>query len=380
MILKYYLPVGQFKKSRNLDGVRGLAIVFVIFCHFFAHASPDGNGVAISYAGWNLQSIFLQSGSVGVSFFFSLSAYLLTKNFLEKRYKNLREYLVKRFLRIYPAFVIFTLIYVILYSLFGKYKFASEITPEYLAVCIIFLQPLFIGTDINSIDIAPGTWSLYTEVYFYLFLPMLLHISRKFKNQNNFFIICAIFALLFRSNVYGSENWAVLGSMLFHLDAFIAGIFLANRNFEKLKYVMSEKIGWIIILLSLSGVLPIIDSALSRTIGVYIVIQSLVFNEKNWLAQAKLIQNIGARSYGLFLSHIGVFWYASIPILDKMNVQDYILRFCIGGLIGIVISYILSDVSFRFFENQKSASMKKSHIMMLTCLSFSTTILISLSV
>jgi peptidoglycan/LPS O-acetylase OafA/YrhL len=86
----------------------------------------------------------------------------------------------------------------------------------------------------------------------------------------------------------------------------------------------------------------------------------LVFSDKGWLAQSKLLQNIGVRSYGLFLSHIGVFWYASIPILDKMNVQDCILRFCIGGLIAIVVSYILSDVSFQFFENQRLGTKKKA--------------------
>ena len=374
--------MGQFTKNRNLDGVRGLAIVFVIFCHFFAHASPNGNGVAISYAGLNLQNIFLRLGSVGVNLFFTLSAYLLTKNFKEKRYRNLREYLAKRFLRIYPAFIIFTLIYVILYALFGKYKFASEIDPGYLAVCIFFLQPLFIGTNINSIDVVPGTWSLYPEIYFYLFLPLMLHICRKFKNQNNFLIACAIFALLFRSNVYGSENWALSRSVLFHFDAFVAGIILANRDIDKTKSVMSEKIGWIIIFISISGIFPIEDprAPLSLTIGVYTVIQSLVFRDKGWLVQSRLLQNIGVRSYGLFLSHIGVYWYVSIPILDERNIQDYSIRFCIGGLIAIVISYILSDVSFRFFENQRVGKKKKSQILMLTFLSISAAILISFSV
>ena len=94
-------------RKESLDGVRGISICFVIICHYFAHAGTQGNGTKITFLSIDIQAALLQLGSVGVTFFFVLSAYLLTKNFLDQKYRNLTDYVLKRFYRIYPSFILY---------------------------------------------------------------------------------------------------------------------------------------------------------------------------------------------------------------------------------------------------------------------------------
>jgi len=161
--------MNSVNRKESLDGVRGISIYFVIFCHYFAHAGTQGIGTKITFLSIDIQAALLQLGSVGVTFFFVLSAYLLTKNFLDQKYRNIPDYVRKRFYRIYPSFIFFTSIYLICYKLLGKYPYASQLDNKYFVICIAFLQPLFIGTSYHAVDILPGTWSLYPEIYFYVF-------------------------------------------------------------------------------------------------------------------------------------------------------------------------------------------------------------------
>ena len=87
-----------------LDGLRGFAVLMVLL----AHAYDRGISPFADYI--NLKGSYF--GVHGVFIFFVLSAYLLTKQFLDsdatdKNFiKFTGEYFYRRFLRIYPLFVI----------------------------------------------------------------------------------------------------------------------------------------------------------------------------------------------------------------------------------------------------------------------------------
>ena len=82
------------------------------------------------------------------------------------------------------------------------------------------------------------------------------------------------------------------------------------------------------------------------------------------------MQLIGKRSYGLFLIHTAVFWYVSIPLLKYFGTQEFLLRFAIGGLIGLTISLALANLSYHLFENQSGISLNrgKLKLMILCCI------------
>src|SRR5271163_2009657 len=89
-------------RSRQLDGLRGLAILGVIATHVWDKLGAPH----ISLLGLNLTP-YVGLGGSGVVLFFVLSGYLLNgsiqRHFQER---SLKKYWLRRAARIYPAYVI----------------------------------------------------------------------------------------------------------------------------------------------------------------------------------------------------------------------------------------------------------------------------------
>src|SRR3989304_4428634 len=94
----------------SLDGLRGVAVLFVLFsyiCNTGLTIPPFLN--------------FSGSGKYGVFLFFTLSAYLLTTPLLKNNYNLLNRrlwlnYFIRRTLRIYPLFFIVLLANILIFS------------------------------------------------------------------------------------------------------------------------------------------------------------------------------------------------------------------------------------------------------------------------
>lgn len=103
---------------------------------FCAHSDPSGMGWAIQLGSWDTNQTLLGLGSVGVGIFFQLSAFLLTFNLLQGKCGTFKNYIGKRFRRIYPAYLVFTLIYLLFYNALGKYDYAADLSDiNFVLVC-----------------------------------------------------------------------------------------------------------------------------------------------------------------------------------------------------------------------------------------------------
>ena len=108
---------------RPLDGLRGVAILLVVLCHYGASylsaATPTGRvWHAVVYSGW-----------VGVDLFFVLSGFLITRILLRERGRPnyFRSFYARRTLRIFPLY------YVVLVAAFagqGSRRPAGPIGPR----------------------------------------------------------------------------------------------------------------------------------------------------------------------------------------------------------------------------------------------------------
>lgn len=102
LMLKYFFPHDNDPEhSKALDDLRGIAVMLVLLSH------ASNVGIHFQYL-LNFQKI----GKAGVYLFFVLSAYLLDRQiaiaFINNKSSKLywKNYFVRRFLRIYPLFVI----------------------------------------------------------------------------------------------------------------------------------------------------------------------------------------------------------------------------------------------------------------------------------
>ena len=109
-------PVGAMPSGMSgthfaqLDGLRGLAILLVMIYHFSlphpgAHSHDAGVVLQLAQAGW-----------MGVDLFFVLSGFLITGILVDTRSQkhNLRNFLGRRFLRIWPLYYLSLLVLLVL--------------------------------------------------------------------------------------------------------------------------------------------------------------------------------------------------------------------------------------------------------------------------
>ena len=146
----------KFCHFPQLDGFRGLAIVFVIFGHV----------VKYSGKGKTLYDIGQHFAATGVFLFFVLSGFLITgllqKERASKGAIDLRRFYLRRALRLGPALLLFLSILTLL-KLLGL----TPGLPGYeIAACLLYARNFF-GRTLTTSQI----WSLSLEEKFYLCWP-----------------------------------------------------------------------------------------------------------------------------------------------------------------------------------------------------------------
>jgi peptidoglycan/LPS O-acetylase OafA/YrhL len=133
----------------TLDGVRGLAVLFVLFCH-------------TGYSQYSFLIVGL--GTLGVMLFYTLSGFLMAYHYLPEDF-NPRywvSFLIHRFIRVYPAFVIAT---------FGYLFLPRGLPPDFPAV-----HPGDWHTLTSSWLLKENGgvfWTIPVELKFYVFYPLL---------------------------------------------------------------------------------------------------------------------------------------------------------------------------------------------------------------
>jgi len=157
-----------------LDGLRGVAILLVIACHFVSNLHIVGDGPA-----WIIVAL-AQAGWTGVDLFFVLSGFLITGILVDARGSNtyFRAFYARRALRILPAyygflFAIFVLLPLLNLGAGDNYMLARQHQSWYwLHLTNIMMA---IG-EIPGRGPYPNTlfWSLAVEEQFYFIWPAIV--------------------------------------------------------------------------------------------------------------------------------------------------------------------------------------------------------------
>lgn len=129
---------------------------------------------------------YLNSG-FAVSAFFVISGFLILLSY--ERSTSLKEYYLKRMRRIYPAYCTIIILCAVLGVWISQYPLATYFNIawcKYLAANLVFLnflQPGLPGVFTqNTITAINGAlWTIKIEVMFYLILPLIAALCRRFK-------------------------------------------------------------------------------------------------------------------------------------------------------------------------------------------------------
>lgn len=142
-----------------LDGIRGLAAVAVVVTHVGFESGASFRGVLGAFAA---------RAEIGVAVFFVLSGFLLYRPFAAAHAAGLptpevRRFLWRRALRIYPAYLVVVLVVLLVHH-------RDELSARLVGANLLLLQTY--GADLLLPELAQS-WTLSTEAAWYLALPLL---------------------------------------------------------------------------------------------------------------------------------------------------------------------------------------------------------------
>jgi peptidoglycan/LPS O-acetylase OafA/YrhL len=152
-----------------LDGLRGLAVLMVMFGHFWLAQKPVGAVQEWTYT-------FVQNGWVGVDLFFVLSGFLITGILLEAKGSThyFRNFYARRVLRIFPLYWGFLFVYFVILPR------VVSLAPGSPFATAPGMQPWFWLYASNMLALVRGAvippglnhfWSLAVEEQFYVIWP-----------------------------------------------------------------------------------------------------------------------------------------------------------------------------------------------------------------
>jgi len=257
-------PIERQPRYKQLDGLRGVAAVTVFFGHYMSIKIHEPLYSTL----YPTPIAVLFNGNAAVMFFFVLSGFVLSLPFIDnKKPLSLAEFYLKRFFRIFPAFI-FAIIFSVVLKEFvfdknGMLSFSEWIKASWMwgwnkeSVKEILKTFLLIGPHFNENFIDQTIWSLIIEMKMSIILPFFIIIAARGGVVFN-----VIFLFVITSLSYDHQYWALpifyLGvlsakykwqiiseirklNLIYVFAAFLVAIFLYNNAWELSHFHMQIK-------------------------------------------------------------------------------------------------------------------------------------------
>jgi len=285
-----------------LDGHRGLAIMLVLLFHAFARW-PEILPYGERFSGFPP----FKYGWLGVNLFFLISGFVILMS-LEKC-SSVREFLTRRWLRLFPAMLICSAIIYATAGLFPERPGGSP-TPWSLLPGLTFVEPSWWST-LSGYRVTPlegAFWSLFVEFKFYVFAALIYY----WKGRNALFgFLLAAFLLYVLSDVarkHGGGSAVVALNDLFNTLSFETFSWFASGAAFYVFFKTKELRWWIFALcLAIAGPLGFHQQTAGGFVAATAV--SLMFALTLYVPairiplDTRVLQFFGYISYPLYLVH-----------------------------------------------------------------------------
>ena len=335
------LSAADTRRLFGLDVVGAIAILLVIQAHIGQYGER--------LYGWTFPRFLGLLGSFGVELFFVLSGFLIGGLLLEvaERSPTLQggvRFLLRRWMRTLPLYILWTLVIFVLYSQ------AQRGFP--LVAHLTFTQNFHSPMPYNSYF--PVSWSLTVEEWFYLLFSAILLVSTAIWPRRAMLLTCALFivtplALRVCSNVTDVDE-GLRKVAIFRLDAIAYGAIMAwmFRAFP-------EKMRRLCVVLALAGltitlVIVLLSNAIAPAfiftlypLGLALILPAMSRLTPPWQPAETIIKWVSTRSYGLYLIHLTI-----IDIAVYAMRTGRVSTFWFAGVIASV--FVLADLLHRYFE------------------------------
>jgi peptidoglycan/LPS O-acetylase OafA/YrhL len=369
-------------KIPALDGIRGLAILFVLCVHL-----QQTGAVPQRY---HLLNTVMHAGWCGVDLFFVLSGFLITLGLLDSKgaVNYFSAFYMRRVLRIFPLYYLVLVLAVVASVLLNGYEPRGEIFLGSLGQVDGPLFPSALGwishifyvqnwwmplAEPHSRNVLGHFWSLGVEEQFYLVWPLCVYLLPRNRLIMVAVAICAgVLGLRWVLTTYGVPPETIFRNTLTRSDTLMAGALCAIvvrdsallarvRRWLPLVAVFGAAYVVAVGFLVKSEAAQVYDTVTFGFTALAMVFGSLVLwgysfsGTRNPFDRALSIQpltKLGKYSYGLYVYHLPVVYAAKIwfgPSSWFGRSAFLGLLFCVGT--GAV-AFAIAIASYEIFEKR----------------------------
>ncbi|MDA2093667.1 acyltransferase family protein [Bacillus cereus] len=349
------------KRIKELDSIRGLAALTVVFGHFCLMLPSLPNSIKFS------PLRFLWAGGEAVIVFYVLSGFVLSMALYHSK-TNYWGYLIKRFVRIYIPYYFWIIVTFVLFILFSSYevvglrgwfydRWQGSITKLDILNHFVLLNNFF------TENYNPVIWSLAQEMRISIVFPLLFLLFYKLNWKKtilfalSFSLISVVLNMLHIGKAEGFYNG--YADTLHFTSMFIVGMLLfkyqekliySYRNMKKFKKGFLIALGVILYLYSIliygfsrnDTTFLLKDWGVVMGVSIFIIMAMSNLKVKAFLNKSVFVY-LGEISYSIYLCHFPIMMvlfkllYTKIPIF-------FLLTLCIAmTLLFSIVSYHLIE-------------------------------------
>lgn len=225
------------RRLDELDSLRGLAAISVVFGHFRLLCLGDIRFGSLDLSGKILRCLLQPfcAGHEAVMLFFIISGFVLSIPAIDLRAQTYREFVLRRIFRIYfPYLVALTL--AILGDLFLHGPVTQNAWLNYswndpVTLRMVMDHVLFIGSY-NSVQFNPPIWSLILEMRISLMFPPLCALAIRMRPDRLLGLATCIFgtSVLAEYLLPAHTILAQINETMHYIPLFMLGIYLARQK------------------------------------------------------------------------------------------------------------------------------------------------------
>jgi peptidoglycan/LPS O-acetylase OafA/YrhL len=347
----------------QLTWLRGIAALFVVISHSlratevkYFHQDQASQSSLVS---------FFDLGSFGVVLFFALSGCTLyISNSTKVGRGQVFTFYIKRFFRIWPAFVVSLLFYMAFRLVFASYYG----DPHDLWIEKQFLTDYSFSDALSYFTLSfnitgPGEifnnayWSLPVEFQYYLLFPLII-LSIRYLGLMGPVLIGLFLYLIPKFSLYEFNDLS-----LFTLAYSFCGGVIIGYLYQRWNIRLNATIGVFLLVILLVAVSIISNSVVS------LPSIPIVATKSNWMILFALatifimlfttfsinkrleafLKHYGTISYSNYLYH-NIFIGISVIVIINMNISDSNLRLFGTLSFTLIASYLVASLSFKYIE------------------------------
>jgi peptidoglycan/LPS O-acetylase OafA/YrhL len=326
------------KRIVTVDVLRGIAITFVMLFHLleadFGKDHPGFRNHLLDFDGVTRSWWFFTPfafGWSGVALFFVISGYVIHRSYLRSGSFDLFGFALRRFWRIYPAYLVF----LIGFTLFYREAFVSKDFILHLFLLHNVTEETFFG-NVNG-----SFWSLAVECQLYAMYPIAI-LARKFGGWKWMISLGIVVALIWLAISYKTidllpANHNVWLSPFALWPSWLIGAVIAEHHAKDQQLFKSGRpvaLSMTLLCVLACSVQPLYPLAfLAAAFGWAPLLDFYCLGERKTSALSSMIAFLGVISYSVYLVHQ--------PVMSSFTHVTYSMGLLYHPVAGVLLGMVL---------------------------------------